>query len=170
MRQEIFDKYKALGSIAAIELCAKFDKINLYVSVYKNNEECYEPAHYGLYSCFTNMTQWVYGTPDELLFILGVMSTHKDIIENGIYEFYKKDADDYAKAIELAFVDVLKEMKRIGHLNYINIAAETSEEAYAKYFTRSYNKFEEAANYFYFYKAGRVTFHKCEIIVANEEI
>lgn len=164
MKKEIFEKYKTIGVKAAIECEAKFEKEYLYT---KNNFNEYEPVHYGLYICFTVMTQHTYGTPDELLFILGVMFAHNADIEPYTHEFYKEGTDNYIKAMTMAVQDELIEMKRIGEINGIIIDSENPSEAYDKYFNR--DKFI-ASNYFYYYRIGRYMFHECELKVANEEI
>lgn len=153
------DKYIAIGGRYAVEHEAKFEKETLYVS--EDNIHFYS-KHYGLYECFTVMTQHTYGTPDELLFVLGVMSTHKDDMEHDTHEFYKSLTDTRMKAYELAEKDALNEMKRIGALEGIEVAAETYREAYDKYFDHGGKIL--ANNYFYHYRLGKALLHECEII------
>lgn len=156
---DLRDKYIAIGGKYAVEHEAKFEKERLYVSEdYKN----YTGKHYGLYGCFTVLTQHTYGTTDELLFILGVMSTHKSYMDTGIHEFYKSLTDARQKAYALAEDDTLNEMKRIGALEGIEVLAKTHREAYDRYFSFGPKIF--AGNYFYHYRIGKALLHECEIV------
>lgn len=153
------DYYIRLGGIYAVENEASFEKVELYVG---GNGRNFYGKHFGLYKCFTVMTQHTYGTKEELLFILGVMSTHKNDMETDTHEFYKSWNDARNEAYKLAEEDTLKEMKRIGLLEGIYVQADTYRDAYDKYFNHG-SKFL-TGNYFYWYKIGKALFHECEII------
>lgn len=156
---ELRNKYIAIGGKYAVEHEAHFSKEELYVSEdYKH----FYGKHYGLYGCFTVMTQHTYGTADELLFILGVMSTHKYDMEHNTHEFYKTMTDARKKAYEMAEKDTLNEMKRIGALEGVEVIADTKDEAYKKYYNDGC-KFM-ASNYFYYYRIGKALLHECEIV------
>lgn len=163
MKQEVFEKYKAIGATALIDGEASFKKVYLYTS---KGDRIYRPVHYGLYECFTVMTQHTYGTKEELLFILGVVSSHRNEMETDTNEFYKKPTLNRKSAIDMALEDELNEMKRIGEIVEIEVVADTANEAYKKYFDHS-TQFN-AANYFYWYRIGKLLFHECELIVDSE--
>lgn len=163
MNQEVFEKYKIIGATALIDKEASFEKVYLYTS---NGDRTYKPIHYGLYRCFTVMTQHTYGTKEELLFILGVMSSHRNEMETDTHEFYKKQTQNRKRAIDMALIDELNEMKRIGKIVGIDVVADTANEAYKKYFDHS-NQFD-TGNYFYWYRIGRLLFHECELIADSE--
>lgn len=156
-------RYIMLGGLYSVENEARFEKVYLHVS---NDGRCFSGKHYGLYGCFTVMTQHTYGTKDELLFILGVMSTHKDNMETDTHEFYKSWNDVREISYMLAAEDTLDEMKRIGELEGINVEAETYREAYDKYFDNETNHTSKflAGNYFYWYRIGKALLHECEIV------
>lgn len=160
--QKVREKYIALGGIAAVEHGAHFKKEKMYVA-----EDCkhYEGKFYGMYGCFTVMTQHTYGTKEDLLFILGVMSTHKDEMETDTHEFYKTMTNAREKAYELAECETLEEMKRIGKLEGLEVVASTYQQAYDMYFNHG-NKFI-GDNYFYYFRMGRVLLHECESIVED---
>lgn len=157
------EDYIKIGGTSAIENKASFEKICLYVS---NDGKHYNGKHYGLYGCFTVMTQHTYGTKEELLFILGVMSTHGDKMETDTHAFYKKMTDIREKAYAMAEVDTLEEMKRIGKLEGVEVEAENQREAYDKYFSDT-DKFM-GDNYFYWYRMGKALYRECELIVEME--
>ncbi|MEY8352526.1 hypothetical protein AALB39_04125 [Lachnospiraceae bacterium 54-53] len=163
MNKEVYEKYKALGAATLIDEEASFEKVYLNTS---KEGVLYKPVHYGLYSCFTVMTQHTYGTRDELLFILGVMSSHRNNMETDTHEFYKEPTNNRISAIEMALIDELNEMKRIGKITGINVTADTAEEAYNKYFDHS-SQFL-TGNYFYWYRIGKLLFHECELVVESE--
>lgn len=168
MEESIRDKYIKLGGIAAVEHNVTFEKEELYVAERETNEEIHFCGkHYGLYGCFTVMTQWTYGTKEDLFFVLGVMSAHEDEIETDTHEFYKSMIETREDAYILAERDTLEEMKRIGKIEGIEVVAETEREAYDKYFNHS-DKFMDN-NYFYHFRIGRVLFHECEAIVERKE-
>lgn len=167
MKAEIREKYIKLGGIAAVEHKASFEKEELHVA-YKEDEKgiYFHGKHYGMYGCFTVMTQWTYGTKEDLLFVLGVMSNHKDDMETDTHEFYKSMTEAREKAYAMAERDTLEEMKRIGKLEGIEVIADNQREAYDKYFNHS-NKFM-GDNYFYHFRLGKELFHECELMVENE--
>lgn len=160
MNQEVFEKYKTIGATALIDGEASFEKVYLYTS---NGDRTYKPVHYGLYNCFTVMTQNTYGSKEELLFILGVMASHRNEMETGTHEFYKNLTSNRKRAITMALEDELNEMKRIGKIVGIEVVADTANEAYKKYFDHS-TQFN-TGNYFYWYRIGKLLFHECELIV-----
>lgn len=156
---DLRNKYIAIGGKYAVEHEAHFSKEELYVSEdYKH----FYGKHYGLYGCFTVMTQHTYGTADELLFILGVMSTHKDDMEHDTHEFYKELTKARQHAYALAEKDVLHEMKRIGAIEGLEVMADTYREAYDKYFDPGHKILDN--NYFYHFKIGKALLHECEIV------
>lgn len=163
MNKEVFEKYKIKGATALIDNEASFEKVYLYTN--KGNR-IYKPVHYGLYGCFTVMTQHTYGTKEELLFILGVMSSHRNEMETDTHEFYKKPTHNRKSAIDMAIEDELNEMKRIGKIVGIEVVADTTNEAYKKYFDHSAQF--DTGNYFYWYRIGKLLFHECELIVESE--
>lgn len=168
MKESIRDKYIKLGGIAAVEHGATFEKENLHVAEKETKDGIYfYEKHYGLYGCFTVMTQWTYGTKEDLLFILGVMSFHNDKMETDTHEFYKSMTETKENAYKLAESDTLEEMKRIGEIEGIEVIAETEKEAYEKYFNNS-NKFM-GNNYFYHFRMGKILLHECEAIVDGED-
>lgn len=160
--QKVREKYMALGGIAAVEHCASFKEVEMYVA-----EDCkhYESKFYGMYECFTTMTQHTYGTKEDLLFILGVMSTHKDEMETNTHEFYKTMTDAREKAYELAEKETLEEMKRIGKLEGEEVKADTVDQAYNMYFNHG-DKFI-GYNYFYYFRLGKALLHECESMVED---
>lgn len=153
------DKYIVIGSKIAIESEAKFEKEKIYAS---DDGIHFCPKHFGLYKCFTVMTQHTYGTPEELLFILGVMSKHKDEMETNTHEFYKTLTDKREMAYAMSEEDTLKEMKRIGSIYGVEVDSETYREAYEKYFNHTKNFMGD--NYFYHYRIGKALLHECEIV------
>lgn len=160
------EKYIALGGIAAVENKATFEKEELHVAEKETEEGIFFGGkHYGLYGCFTVMTQWAYGTKEDLLFILGVMSTHNDEMETNTHESYKTMTETREKAYRLAELDTLEEMKRIGKIEGIEVVAESEREAYEKYFNHS-NKFM-GDNYFYHFRLGKALLHECEAMVED---
>lgn len=163
MNEELRQKYIKIGGIAAVKNKATFEKEELHVAYKENDKQIFfKGKHYGLYGCFTVMTQWTYGTKEDLLFVLGVMSTHKDDIETDTHEFYKSMTETREKAYKLAEIDTLEEMKRIGKIGGIDVVADSESEAYDKYFNHS-DKFM-GDNYFYHFRIGRALFHECEEI------
>lgn len=165
--KELKQKYIKIGGIAAVENKADFEKEELHVAYRETDKEIFfDRKHYGLYGCFTVMTQWTYGTKEDLLFVLGVMSTHKSDMQTNTHEFYKEITKTRENAYKLAEIDTLEEMKRIGKIEGIDVVAESENEACEKYFNNS-NKFTEN-NYFYHFKIGRVLFRECEEIAKCE--
>lgn len=165
--EELKQKYIKIGGISAVENKADFEKEELHVACRETDKEIFfDCKHYGLYGCFTVMTQWTYGTKEDLLFVLGVMSTHKSDMQTNTHEFYKEMTKAREDAYRLAEIDTLEEMKRIGKIEGIDVEAESENEAYEKYFNNS-DKFM-VDNYFYHFKIGRVLFRECEGIVKCE--
>lgn len=156
---DLRNKYIAIGGRYAVEHEAKFKKETLYVS---EDYIHFTGKHYGLYECFTVMTQHTYGTPDELFFILGVMSTHKDDMEHDTHEFYKELTKARQHAYALAEKDTLNEMKRIGAIEGVEVIADTHRESYDKYFDHVCKIL--ANNYFYHFRIGKALLHECEIV------
>ena len=160
--QKIREKYIALGGLAAVEHGASFEEETMYVA-----EDCkhYEGKFYGMYSCFTVMTQHTYGTKEDLLFILGVMSAHKEEMETDTHEFYKEDTEVRKKAYLLAEQETLEEMKRIGKLEGVEVVATTERQAYDMYFNHGCKMM--GGNYFYYFRLGKVLLHECESMVED---
>lgn len=160
--QKIREKYIALGGLAAVEHKARFEQETMYVA-----EDCkhYGGKFYGMYSCFTVMTQHTYGTKEDLLFVLGVMSSHKDEMETDTHEFYKSMTETRENAYELAEQETLEEMKRIGKLEGVEVIAKNHNEAYDKYFDHGGKMM--AHNYFYHFRMGKVLLHECEAVVGG---
>ena len=121
--QKIREKYIALGGVAAVEHGANFKKETMYVA---DDGIHFGGKFYGMYGCFTVMTQHTYGTKEDLLFILGVMSSHNDKMETDTHEFYKSMTEIRKKAYLLAESDTLEEMKRIGKIEGIEVVVGTS--------------------------------------------
>lgn len=114
-------KYIKKGSYFAVKSEAVFRK--LYLSV-NDGTGRYRMKHYGIYECFTEETQHIYGTEEELLFILGVVSELKEELNFNI-------------SAELIEKEILNEMIKIAKQEEMEIEAENSETAYDKYFNHS---------------------------------
>lgn len=160
--QKIREKYIALGGLAAVERSASFKEVTMYVA---EDLRHYEGKFYGMYQCFTTMTQHTYGTKEDLLFVLGVMSTHKDEMETGTHEFYKTMTETREKAYKLAEQETLEEMKRIGKLEGVEVKANTTDQAYDMYFNHGCKMMGD--NYFYNFRLGKALLHECESMVED---
>lgn len=160
--QKIREKYIALGGVAAVEHGANFKKETMYVA---DDGIHFGGKFYGMYGCFTVMTQHTYGTKEDLLFILGVMSNHKEEMETDTHEFYKAMTETRKNAYELAAEETLEEMKRIGKLEGVEVVAENHDEAYDKYFNHGGKMM--AHNYFYHFRMGKALLHECEAMVED---
>lgn len=138
------EKYIKKGAYFAVKNEASFKKVYLHVN---DGTGMYHPKHYGLYECFTVETQHIYGTEEELLFMLGVVS---DLKEELIFDI---DSD-------LIENEVLEEMVKIAKREGIDIQEKSSDKAYDDYYNHS-EKFD-AGNYFYFFKMGKIYLKSCE--------
>jgi|GEM_PF-4115890 len=146
------------------------EEVNLYVC--ENNDGHYRGKFFGLYSFFTERTQHIYGTPEELYFILAA-SKYFDGKEEYLFpeaagQFYRTgEKDIQGQASELAEADTVAEMKRIASFYKIEIAETDEDEIYDKYFDGT--GIFLAHNYFYWHRQGKQEYYYYKLLLEKIE-
>ena len=125
--------------------CAKIKKLELYCSDGDGN---LKSEFFGIYALFTWKTQHIYGTIEELAYILGILGLN---LEDKPLIYCE---DNFNKAEK----DTVKHMKYVADLYGIKIKENDYDEIYEKYFCNC--KHFLGGNYFYNFLIGKEIYYR----------